>query len=136
MKISDYANTGEEFITFFENRYGGGYIFGVFSDIKMLERLQFAATYEYEQHEFKLLAIYPGVLPFVECESIAEGVERLNTLFEKINPESHIELYLLTNRLMDVFPPDDKVGNPSHIQFPTLEEVKKEIENFKKKWGL
>lgn len=134
MEIKQYANSDDIIIGFFENRYGGGYIFGVFDNIEVLQRLQFAATYEYEQCEFKMLAIHPGVLPFVECENLEDGPILLKKIIDEISYENVREHIALTRRLMDVFTFDIK--SEEIVNMCEYENVKNEIDAFNKKWNF
>lgn len=125
----------EYFLAGFWNRYGGKeFIFGFFRNAKEYDRLFFAANIEEEQFQFAVTALRPGVLPYVHCDSMAEGEKALEEILAKINDNNCEEWFALLDKMPSVFLIGENIGQYENFNVNTYHELTFEISNFKEKW--
>lgn len=136
MKIEEFIENQDWFLTCFNMRYGGGFCVGIFQDLEELDRLEHASSYEYEQSEFRGLCIEMKVLPFAYGKTITEALSNLEAIIAKVTVEDRDEYYEIMDLAKKVFPLGRDRNSPKPMQYNDYKTAVKRVFDFKdeRKW--
>lgn len=129
-KLNHYIQHQDWMVAYFKMRYASGYLLGIFTNKEVFDRLRDACNYEYEQGEFRELCISPGILPFVQCEDLGEGYQKLEAMIAKFQHVDLEDYYELEELMLKAFKLDDTYDDDAQ------KKALHAIVNFKTKWAL